>query len=63
MRTTLNLDEKLYQDVAKATGVVKKTRLIHMGLEELLRKAAYEKLARLRGACKKAKVSPRRKIV
>ena len=61
MRTTLNLDEKLYHDAVKATGIEEKTRLIHKGLEALVRTAAYRKLANLQGAVKNAKAPPRRK--
>ena len=61
MRTTLNLDEKLYNDAVKATGIEEKTRLIHTGLQALIRTAAYRKLANLRGSIKNAKAPPRRK--
>lgn len=61
MRTTLILDDKLYQDVSNMTGITEKTKLIHMGLEALLRERAAERLSKLHGAIKKAKQSVRRK--
>lgn len=61
MRTTLNLDEDLYNKVAKETGITEKTRLIHMGLESLLQKAAMARLASFYGAYPKAKAPRRRK--
>ena len=63
MRTTLNIDENIYEQAVKATGVKEKTKLLHMGLEELIRKAAYRQLASLRGAIKNAKAPPRRKYL
>ena len=62
MRTTLNLSEDLYREAAKATGVAEKTKLIHLGLETLVREAAAKRLARLFGKIKEAKAPPRRRI-
>lgn len=61
MRTTLNLDEKLYQEAAQATGVQEKTRLVHMGLQKLIEESARLRLANMYGALKGAKASPRRR--
>jgi Arc/MetJ family transcription regulator len=61
MRTTLDINEQLYQEAVKATGINKKTTLVHMGLQELVRKAAAERLSKLYGAFKGIKLPPRRK--
>lgn len=62
MRTTLNLSEDLYKKASQATGIQEKTKLIHMGLDALIRETAAQRLAKLFGAYKKAKAPPRRKI-
>ena len=61
MRTTLALNEGLYHEAAKATGVQEKTRLIHLGWEALIREAAAKRLAGLYGAFHKAKAPRRRR--
>ncbi|OGQ07014.1 MAG: hypothetical protein A3G32_07405 [Deltaproteobacteria bacterium RIFCSPLOWO2_12_FULL_40_28] len=61
MRTTLNLSNDLYQEASQATGVAEKTKLIHLGLEALIRETASRRLARLYGSVKKAKAPSRRK--
>ena len=62
MRTTLILDDEMYNKAVKATGITQKTKLIHMGLEALIREAAQVRLAKLYGAIKKATHTRRRKI-
>lgn len=62
MRTTLNLDEELFRKVVQMTGLKEKTKLVHMGLQALLRNAAYQRLSKLHGAIKEAKAPPRRKM-
>lgn len=62
MRTTLNLNEELYQKAVQATGIKEKTKLIHMGLEALIREKAYQRLAKLYGAVPGAKAPPRRRF-
>lgn len=61
MRTTLNIQEDLYQQAVKATGVQEKTKLLHLGLRSLVESAARRRLARLGGKVKGAKAPPRRK--
>ncbi len=56
------MDDKLYEEAAKATGVTEKTQLIHMGLKALIQEAAYKRLAKLHGAIPQAKAPPRRRI-
>lgn len=60
MRTTLILNDELYNQAKLATGIVEKTRLIHLGLEALVKQQADLRLAKLYGAVKNAK-APRRK--
>ena len=63
MRTTLILKEDLYREAVKATGVEEKTKLIHMGLEALIRNAAIQRLVNLRGKIKNAWAPSRRKRI
>ena len=62
MRTTLNIQDDLYREAAKVTGVQEKTKLLHLGLQSLIEAAARSRLARLGGKVKGAKAPPRRKI-
>lgn len=62
MKTTLNLNDELIKEASKCTGIKEKTALIHRGLEELIRFAARERLAKLGGALKTATGSPRRRM-
>jgi Arc/MetJ family transcription regulator len=50
MRTTLNLDEALLQEVTELTGIREKTALIHAGLRALLQREAAIRLAALGGS-------------
>ncbi len=59
MRTTLNLDEALYRDAAKAVGVEEKTKLIHMGLKALISQVASKRLSKLYGSIRDVKVAKR----
>lgn len=61
MKTTINLRDDLIAQAAKATGISEKTKLIHLGLEELVRKAAYQRLIALGGTDPKAEAAPRKK--
>ncbi|MCB1214247.1 MAG: type II toxin-antitoxin system VapB family antitoxin [Deltaproteobacteria bacterium] len=60
MRTTLNLKEDLYQKASRATGIKEKTKLIHLGLEALLREEALKHLASLYGQIPKVKAIKRK---
>ena len=61
MRTTLILKDDLMKKAMKETGIQEKTALIHRGLEELLRTAAYQRLADKGGKNKTATAGRRRK--
>jgi Arc/MetJ family transcription regulator len=59
MRTTLILDDELIARARELTGVEEKTRLIHMGLEALVQRAAAKRLAALGGSVKNFTLAPR----
>ena len=61
MRTTLNLDAALISAALSATGEREKTKVIHLGLEALIRQKAAERLARLGGSAPNASAAPRRR--
>lgn len=61
MRTTLIMDDSLYHEAVKATGVNQKTQLIHLGLKALIQEAARKRLSRLYGAVPNAKAPRRRR--
>lgn len=49
MRTTLNLDEELIQELVKVTEARTKTEAIHIAAEEMIRRKKLEKLKSLSG--------------
>ena len=49
MKTSLNLQDDLLKQAMEATGLSEKTALIHLGLKELIQKAARERLIKLQG--------------
>jgi len=49
MRTTLDLDEKLIEELLKATEAKTKTEAIHQAIAEMIRKKKIEKLKSLSG--------------
>ena len=49
MRTTLDLDPKLLEDVVKATGQKSKTKAVSKALGEYMRKDRLKRLLRLQG--------------
>lgn len=59
MKTTMILKEPLLKEAMEVTGVREKTALVHLGLQELVNKAARLRLARLGGALATAKAAPR----
>jgi len=62
MRTTFILQDNLYQKAVQTTGIHEKTKLIHLGLESLIRDQAARRLIGFFGTVKNAKAPPRRKI-
>lgn len=61
MRTTLNLDDGLLDAALAATGESEKTKVIHLGLQALIRQTAAARLAGLGGTAPSAKAAPRKR--
>ena len=61
MKKTLHIDEKLLSEAKLASGAATDTDTVRLGLEALVRHAAYERLRALRGSEPKAKDIPRRR--
>ena len=56
------LDDELIARARELTGVQEKTRLIHMGLEALVQRAAAKRLAALCGSASNFAVAPRQRM-
>ena len=50
MKKTFNVDEKLFEEAKASCGAKTDTETVRMGLEALIRHAAYQRLAALRGS-------------
>ena len=50
MKKTLNIDEDLFRQAKTACGAATDTETIRLGLEALVRRAAYQRLRALRGS-------------
>lgn len=50
MKKTLNIDGKLLKEARKVTGAATDTDAVRLGLEALVRHAAYQRLAALMGS-------------
>lgn len=61
MKKTLHIDERLLRDARMAAGAKTDTDTVRLGLEALVRRAAYERLRTLRGSEPGAKDTPRRR--
>jgi hypothetical protein len=61
MKKTLHIDERLLRDARAATGAKTDTETVRLGLEALVRRAAYERLRALRGSEPPASETPRRR--
>ncbi len=61
-RTTVNLREDLIRQARAATGIKRKTDLLHAGLEALIARDALERLAGMGGSIPDAKSAPRRRF-
>lgn len=61
MKKTLHIDEVTLRDARKACGAPTDTETVRLGLEALIRRAAYERLRKLRGSERGAADVPRRK--
>jgi Bacterial antitoxin of type II TA system, VapB len=61
MKKTLHIDEQLLRDARSASGARTDTDTIRLGLEALVRHAAYERLRALRGSEPRARDTRRRR--
>jgi hypothetical protein len=61
MKKTLHVDEHLLRDAKAASGAKTDTDTVRLGLEALVRRAAYERLRTLRGSEPSAPDTPRRR--
>ena len=61
MKKTFNLDNELLKEAKTACGAATDTEAIRLGLESLVRRAAYERLRALRGSEPHAQDVPRRR--
>jgi hypothetical protein len=59
MKKTLHIDEKTLRDAKEACGASTDTETVRLGLEALIRHAAYQRLRRLRGSETGARDVPR----
>lgn len=61
MKKTLHIDETLLREARSASGARTDTDTVRLGLESLVRQAAYDRLRTLRGKQPKAADVPRRR--
>ncbi len=61
MRTTINIDDDLYEKAARFTGIKSKTALLNMGLEALVQRYAAQELAKMGGMDPHAWAPPRQR--
>ncbi|MGE3277532.1 MAG: type II toxin-antitoxin system VapB family antitoxin [Vicinamibacterales bacterium] len=61
MKKTLHIDQVLLREARAVSGAGSDTEAVRLGLEALVRQAAYQRLRALRGSEPKAKDVPRRR--
>jgi len=61
MKKTLNIDDELFSSAKAACGASTDTETVRLGLEGLVRRAAYERLRALRGSEPEGEDVPRRR--
>ena len=61
MKKTLHIDEVLLREAKSASGAATDTATVRLGLEALVRRAAYERMRALRGSEANARDVPRRR--
>ena len=61
MKKTLHIDERLLREARSAAGAKTDTDTVRLGLEALVRHAAYQRLRALRGSEPRARDVPRRR--
>jgi len=63
MKKTLNVDDKLLKEAKAACGAGTDTETVRLGLEALVRHAAYQRIRALRGTERHTSDVPRRREV
>ena len=61
MRTTVKIDDELFEDARWLTGIEGKTALVREGLRALVERESARRLAKLRGTQPQLKSVPRRR--
>jgi Arc/MetJ family transcription regulator len=61
MRTTLNIDDELFQQARDLSGLQEKTALIREGLKALIERESAKRLAKLGGSEPQLEPIPRRR--
>jgi hypothetical protein len=61
MKKTLHIDERLLREAKSVSGATTDTDTVRLGLEALVRHAAYQRLCALRGSEPRARDVPRRR--
>jgi len=61
MKKTLNIDDTLFEQAKAACGATTDTETVRLGLESLVRHAAYKRLSALMGSEPDAQDVPRRR--
>ena len=62
MRTTINLDDKIVEDLREATGIRETSTLVKQALLEMRQRIAARRLAALGGTMPDLKAPPRRRF-
>ena len=62
MRTTLNIDDQLYEEAVRLTGVKEKTALLRESLKALIQRESAKRLSQLGGTEPQLDDVPRRSI-
>ena len=60
MRTTINIDDQLYEEAVRLTGMQEKTALVRESLRALIERESARRLARLGGSEPELDDIPRR---
>jgi len=60
VRTTLNIDDQLYEEAARLTGVKEKTALLRESLKALIQRESAKRLSQLGGSEPQLEDIPRR---
>ena len=61
VKNTLHIDDALFQEAKAVCGATTDTETVRLGLEALVRRAAYERLRALRSTEPQAQDVPRRR--